>query len=240
MRIALKEHLERVLELIKAIDELCIPSQHLADRYSQILKDVYDASVEILPKNKQLGPVAELILAGMDDGSIWEELQTKNRPLLRYVNKVSTRLLRSAEKLVTGYHDNLTESNDNLHEVTDEDEPIEQADYDFDDGDINDIADYDDANEEDDDDGGIIDNDGDEDGEENLDDINDAELDDATDELDEMEAWLDREDNLEAKRSYKREKMKGRAERNQEFEVSVDLVGCHHLSMNQLALIVIC
>jgi len=229
MRITLKEHLERVLELIKAIDELCIPSQHLADRYSQILKDVYDASVEILPKNRQLGPVAELILAGMDDGSIWEELQTKNRPLLRYINKVSTRLLRSAEKPVTGYHDNLTESNDNLHEVTDEDEPIEQADDDFDDGDINDIADYDDADEEDDvGDDGIIDNDGDENG----DDVNDAELDDATDELDEMEAWLDKEDNLEAKRNYKLEKMKGRAERNREFEVSVDLFGCHDLPIS--------
>lgn len=223
MRIALKEHLERVLELIKVIDELCIPSQQLADRYSQLLKDVYDASVELLPKNRQLGPVTELILAGMDDGSIWEELQTKNRPLLRYVNKVSTRLLRSAEKPDTGYHDNLPVSNDNLHEVTDEDdEPIDQADDDFDDGDINDIADYDDADEEDDfdeeDDGEIIDDDEVGDGN----DINDAEP-DVTDELDEMEAWLDREDNLEAKRSYKLEKMKGRAERNQEFDVSFHL-----------------
>ena len=236
MRIVLKEHLERVLELIKAIDELCIPSQQLADRYSQLLKEVYDASVELLPKNRQLGPVAELILAGMDDGSIWEELQTKNRPLLRYVNKVSTRLLRSAEKPDTGNHDNMTDSHDNLHEVRDDDdEPIDQEDDDFDDGDINDIADYDDA--DDDDDGEIIDNDEDEDGEENGDDANDAELDE-TDELDEMEAWLDREDNMEAKRSYKLEKMKGRAERNQEFEVSFHLCACcRYLSMSCFAVI---
>ena len=74
---------ERISRQAKEVDDLCVPSKEKALELKGLLKEVFDS----LKSSKRYGPFSELVINGMDADSIWEELQTRNRPLLRSVKK---------------------------------------------------------------------------------------------------------------------------------------------------------
>jgi hypothetical protein len=76
-----------VLNKLEDIDRLCSHSKKDAIIYKDMLKDTFDTSS--LLTERSFGPFKELVTEGMDDESLWEEIQTKNRPAIRYIkNKV--------------------------------------------------------------------------------------------------------------------------------------------------------
>jgi U3 small nucleolar RNA-associated protein MPP10 len=74
---------ERLTRQAKEVDDLCVPTKEKASELKGLVKEMFDS----LNSTKQYGPFAELVINGMDADSIWEELQTRNRPLLRSVKK---------------------------------------------------------------------------------------------------------------------------------------------------------
>lgn len=75
------------LNKLQDIDRLCSHCNKDALIYKDMLKDLFDISSTLTERS--FGPFKELITEGMDDESLWEELQTRNKPAIRYIkNKV--------------------------------------------------------------------------------------------------------------------------------------------------------
>ena len=74
-----------VNDQLNRIDELCVPSIAKANELRTVLKQVYDSFTGA--SSKSYGPINELVVDNLDGESIWEEIQTRNRPLLRHVKK---------------------------------------------------------------------------------------------------------------------------------------------------------
>ena len=68
---------------VKNIDGLYRPSAERAGELRGVVKEVYDS----LESKSTYGPLPKLIVGNLDADSIWEELQTRSRPLLRSVRK---------------------------------------------------------------------------------------------------------------------------------------------------------
>lgn len=58
-----------------------------------MLKDLYNESSRA--SSRPLGPLPELHVESVDAETIWEELQSKNRPLKRLIKTKTKRLLKS-------------------------------------------------------------------------------------------------------------------------------------------------
>ncbi len=71
-------------------EDFCIPSQKKVDCLRSLLKTIYDISSS--STNRKFGPLSTLLVDGLDEESIWEELQTRTKPLARFVEK-RTKLL---------------------------------------------------------------------------------------------------------------------------------------------------
>jgi hypothetical protein len=201
--------LDTVLQLAaeaKKVDELCAPSKDASDRYRQILKELYDGASA--SSAKQLGPLLQLTVSALDDESIWEQLQTRNNPLLRFVEKTLKRLkkrleqqsLMEVEAKEESEVDEVNEESD-VDQEDDDDEPSSEEEQ----GSDSDDADFDEERDD-----YVEESDGDD-----VDEVDADEGEDDAEPLDEndrMEAWLDREDELEMDRQYRAEKRGGRAE----------------------------
>ena len=81
--------LDRQLD-ISVASELCLPSQPKYELLKGLLKRLFEASVKA--SERKIGSVVELVIEGLDSETIWEEIQTRNRPLLRYLNSNLKRL----------------------------------------------------------------------------------------------------------------------------------------------------
>lgn len=84
----------RLREELKGVDSLCAPSPQRVIGLSQLLKDLYDHSSDAAP-GKRFGPLSSLTVDGMDLESLWEQLQTRNRPLLRFIKKKTSSLFQA-------------------------------------------------------------------------------------------------------------------------------------------------
>ena len=104
----------KLIQEIKTIDQHCAPSQETATRLALLLKALYDSSV--LTSKKTIGPLAQLSIDGLDDETIWEELQTRNKPMLRHFRKVTEHLKKSIATL----KEEETVADENLGEEDDE------------------------------------------------------------------------------------------------------------------------
>jgi hypothetical protein len=198
-----------LLTQVKRIDELCAPSHESAGKYQSLLKELYDATNATC--RRQIGPLPKLTLVSMDDESVWEQLQTRNAPLLRLVEKMLKRLKAKVTEMkppqVEEESDRSVEGNEDLSEAEDSAPSGEDS-----------------VSEEDEEGGEGSDSDGDfdetKDDYENMSDEgsqeeaaeNEAGDDSNVDEDDRMEAWLDREDELEIERQYRAEKRGARDE----------------------------
>jgi len=194
--------IDKVLVEVKTIDKLCAPSKDAADDLSFILKSLYDSSVQI--SQKKIGPLDKLVVAGLDDESIWEEIQTRNKPLLRYLTKIVTRLKKRVEAIM--------ENSDDDEEEREKMEVVEEDDN------VDDVEDAPSGEENSgDEDEGVDSEDDEGDFDESKDDFvesgsEEGEGDDGDSE-DDMEAWLDREDELEMDREEREERRARKADK---------------------------
>jgi hypothetical protein len=85
--------LDSVHDVSAHVDALCAPAPEQAARLQQSLKLLFDLSVQCCPQ-LQLGPLAELYVANMDSESVWEQMQSRHRPLNRFIEQ-STKQLHS-------------------------------------------------------------------------------------------------------------------------------------------------
>lgn len=206
--------MDELLLQVKRIDEICAPSHTTALKYQQLLKDVYDSTGRTC--RRQIGPLVELTILSMDDESIWEQLQTRNAPLLKLVEKALKRLknkLVSSAPQSKAVGDNMAVQ-ENQNEDTDDGADYESVDNAEDSvsgeegvGDSDSDGDFDETRDDYNDTGSELD-------EEHAEDDASADEDgegggDEDDEEARMEAWLDREDELEMDRRYRIEKRGG-------------------------------
>jgi hypothetical protein len=204
--------LSSLLVVIRSIDKLCAPCPELADHLPNILKEFYDASVTSSKKN--IGPFSSLAIEGLDDESVWEVLQTRNKPLLRLCQQAITKLKKSeiSNKEIES-DDEDTNENEELPDdlsVNSEsgseniDNPVD-GDYCYDGAE-------DEEEEENEDDSRFSDS------EESIS-PNEKEDSDGND-LDAMERWLDREDELEMNRDEENDAPKRRKKSKKDNEVN--------------------
>lgn len=186
--------IEDLLLQLKKVDELCAPSQASANNYQALLKELYDGASETC--RRRIGPLNKLTIAALDDESIWEQLQTRNIPLLRIVDKMSKRLKARIAVKKPAVIPTCDESASD-DEQSDKSERIgdagsisgeESGDKSGSEGDFDESReDYEEMSQ-----GSSV-----EDNSAATTDLN---------EDDRMEAWLDREDELEIDRQYRAEK----------------------------------
>lgn len=215
----ISEVIDKVLQEVKSIDKLCAPSQEAADDLSLILKNLYDSSVQI--SRKKVGPLDKLAVAGLDDETIWEEIQTRNKPLLRYLTKLVTRLkkkVQAAELLEISSEEDeeMDVDTTDFVEIGDGEGEDENGSVDEDEEDEDEENDSEGAFDSEDDEGDFDETRDDFVGSESEQEDTESEGDELVgDSEDDMEAWLDREDELEMNRAAREERRNKKADKKQ-------------------------
>jgi Mpp10 protein len=227
-----------ILDVLKSVDEqisnpgaFCTTSTANAASLCLLMTKLFKVSAH--STNKTFGPFDELLVEGFDGETIWEELQTRNRPLTRFLQKKinvihgrvqkvinSKQAAKSARrgKLTGKQLVDSTEPNREVDEIADDDaegssieDRLSASDMqDSDDEDDRDGDDNDDEEEEEEEEeNGSIDEDinleilDDEDFDDEYSGGGDAEYDD----IDNMQAWLDKQEEMEEKHEKKLERL---------------------------------
>lgn len=195
----------------------CSVSPEYATSLSLLMRNLFKASAD--SSKKTFGPFQELLVEGFDGETIWEELQTRNRPLTRFVRKkmgditvnvkknendeqMRKNAIIEAKKAESIRDEDETDEIDESQDSDDDDDDDDEVDADSENGEESD-------NDEDDDEG--------EDGDEGIRGIDlemasDEEGDDGEyegggdaeyDDIDGMQAWLDQQEELEEKHEKK-------------------------------------
>lgn len=232
----LDKHAETVsnelLNVLESVDVLtsnpgafCSASTENTTSLSLLMKSLFKVSAD--STKKTFGPFQELLVEGFDSETIWEELQTRNRPLTRFVKKkignISDALRKGkkeGQKRVKEMKKKssaivVEDKNDAGDVDLDDDEDIEDTGdksdlEEHENLDVSEEADDDNSNDDEDDDDDdnngdmelVIDND-DEDGFEEYEGGGDAEYDG----IDDMQAWLDQQEEIEEKHQKKLERL---------------------------------
>ena len=125
-----------------------------AQSLSLLMKDLFDVATN--SSSKTFGPLHELLVENHDSETIWEELQTRNRPVIRFVKNSITSVLKSvqeqqqaSEEQGDDDNDDADEEEEDEEEETDEDEENEDDAEDETDEDENAVDEDDDEEEED-------------------------------------------------------------------------------------------
>ena len=188
------EHaLDAMLKILDQIDVLCVPSVEKSKEFHQNLKDLFDLSIQASPQ-VELGPLMELYIKNMDSESIWEQVQSRNRPLNRYMEQNAKKLYQSVPSADTRSNPIEKKNNSSIKKhIPVEDSALYSDDSDgtMHDSEEEEHSDHDDDSDdsEDSDDSAAHD-----DGE------NDGTNDELISEGEEMESWLDDMDEAEAVR----------------------------------------
>ena len=213
-----------LFDVLKSVDlqisnpgSFCSASTENASSLSELMKSLFKTSAD--SSTKTFGPFQELLVDGFDGETIWEELQTRNRPLTRFVKKrivaisksvnVSKKLKAKALNAATKKSEEFAIEKDEI--VTDDEEDLDSDDANED---VSEELDEE-ENEADEDDEDASDRDEDaEDGGSDIDlnmdsdDVEDEEEydgggDASYDNIDDMQAWLDKQEDLEEKHEKK-------------------------------------
>lgn len=110
--------LSSLLASVGGPEEFCVSSECKSRVLLARLKDVYNCFQE--GAVQPFGPLEELLVDGMDLESIWEELQTWNRPMIRSLKKRVRRLHRNSRSRSKMHVDN--GEDDVIEEEGDEEE----------------------------------------------------------------------------------------------------------------------
>lgn len=182
--------LDAVHDILTHIDALCVPSGEKSKEFHGNLKDLFDLSVQSFP-GVELGPLDELYVTNMDSESIWEQVQSRNRPLNRYIELHVKKLHQAALGRDEGQgkeHKKATKSRVDMK--SDDEDSCDDTDEDSDEN--SDVSDEDSGSElvcnSDDNDSVGSDNESD----------NDNAI--SGDDGDDMDDWLDEMDEAEAGR----------------------------------------
>lgn len=198
----MKHPLDQVLIEIGSIDKYCTASQESSSTLSLILKELYDRAV--IDSRKRVGPLLTLSVNGLDDETIWEQLQTRNKPLVRFSTKIVKRLKRRLDLAPLREDSNDTE--DASIEADSDSDGFEHADGA---GASDDEMSQDDLLQADEDEEGDFDEENDDyvQSDEDMHEMEDGGGVTVTgDSEDDMEAFLDAEDEKEMRRFFKEDK----------------------------------
>ena len=197
----------------------CSASSEKAATLSELMRSLFKTSAD--SSTKTFGPFQELLVDGFDGETIWEELQTRNRPLTRFVKKkivaISKSITTSRKAKAHALKDAVKEVNEfamGKDEIGTEDEKDLISENE--DEEESEELEKNDEEEEEEEEGGDFDEDEDiEDGDNAIDlnmDSDDAEEDEeeyegggdaSYDNIDDMQAWLDKEEELEERHEKK-------------------------------------
>lgn len=128
----MNDTLSRLHEELGRVDQLCVPSDDKAKNLTLLLKQLYDASSNVSAKSH--GPLKQLHVAGVDVDTIWEELQTKNKPLKRAIKAKSKQLLTALlhspqdRKVPASDTESIADAESQLHESDEVSSDFEAAD----------------------------------------------------------------------------------------------------------------
>ena len=107
----------------------CTNSLVKAQSLSLLMKDLFDVATN--SSSKTFGPLQELLVENHDGETIWEELQTRNRPVTRFVKKSISSVLKSVQERQRA----MEEEGDDEDEEDEKDDDDADDDGDDDDGD---------------------------------------------------------------------------------------------------------
>ena len=222
-----------ILDVLQAVDEqisnpgaFCTSSAANAASLCLLMTQLFKVSAD--STNKTFGPFDELLVDGFDGETIWEELQTRNRPLTRFLQKKINVIDGRVQKVMNNKQIAISAKGGKraVEKVVIPTGPDSASDE-FEDDDAEDFEDQPSADElqdhDNDDDFGSDDN-GEEEEEENssgdevnLDILDDDDADEDEeysgggdaeyDDIDNMQAWLDKQEEMEEKHEKKLERL---------------------------------
>jgi len=88
--------LKRVEKELGLVDELVVPSLDKANHLRDLLKEVFEVSVSASAKT--FGDLSLFHVDGLDSETIWQQLQMRNRPVLRFVKRKTASLVTSTRR----------------------------------------------------------------------------------------------------------------------------------------------
>lgn len=88
---------DSVFEKVSDVASVYEAPEVARENFLSLTKELYDLSVSSF--DHSIGPLNELYVNGLDSESIWEELQTRNRPLVKYLRKRTGELSQALKKL---------------------------------------------------------------------------------------------------------------------------------------------
>ena len=193
----------------------CSASTENALGLSQLMRSLFKSSTEL--STKTFGPFQELLVEGFDGETIWEELQTRNRPLTRFVKSKIAGISESVTRTNKAKGNAIKQSRKAMEkamvkEEDTEDEEDLESEQEGEEDEEKDEDDDDDEEEEEEDDDDMDDNEGidldiDDDDEEGDDEEYEGGGDASYDNIDDMQAWLDKQEDLEEKHEKKLERL---------------------------------
>lgn len=225
---------DRLGKELKAPEDYCVANVDKAERLKELIKAVYELASSFSARGS--GPLKSVLIQGVDEETLWEQLQTRNNPLLKYLRKYMKSASNRNLEFIPMEEDVTSEDVSEEEMDEDEDEDVDADDHDEvdEDGD-NDCGDEDDEQEEEDS------SDGEDEAESyDSDDVTNEEEDDGaaeeprkkigssgdgwdTDEELGMEAWLDATEELDEKHRQKQENREKRVKANTMDQVSAGL-----------------
>lgn len=108
-----------------------LPNENRVQKLATVLKSLYDASSST--GMRKFGTLQSLVVEGMDEESMWEEIQTRIRPLINFYEKKTKKLtakLASMENMINDDDDNDGDDNDRDADETSKDSQSEGSDDD--------------------------------------------------------------------------------------------------------------
>lgn len=218
---------DRVRAELNAPEEYCVSNDEKVKRLAALIKIVFEMASAYPARGSR--PLKSLLVDGIDEETLWEQLQTRNNPLLKnirkYLKTVSKRTLQflpeESDCEVDENEDDITSADDSVVEEGSYDEVMDEEDEGIEDGDED--AELEENRDDDGDDDDESDEETDSYDEEEVKTPNKgtkkriagetAEGWDTDEEL-AMEAWLDATDELDTKRREKLENKEKRAKAN--------------------------
>eukprot|EP00981_Chlorochromonas_danica_P002742 scaffold537_cov180-Ochromonas_danica.AAC.47 len=128
---ALRESLTAFKAVIAHEEDYLIPSAERSASLLLLLKALYDSSSS--SSLRPYGPLTSLVVEGQDEETIWEEVQTRLRPLLNFCERKTRRLLQRATPpppppatTTSGLDESEEEEEEEVEEEEDEEEKTSQ------------------------------------------------------------------------------------------------------------------
>ena len=95
---------DSILSVLDDVDQLVVPSTDTTTIYKNTITNIFDIAIQ--NSTKQYGPLKTLVdvsssspsSSSLDIESIWEQLQLRNKPVLRNIKKRSIQLLNQYQQ----------------------------------------------------------------------------------------------------------------------------------------------